>query len=276
MDGGDLKTLNRWHGGDLKTLSRQHGGIFSLLGKLFGLGLSDKQHGGIFGLLGKLFGLGPGELQKQMSDPIKQQMIMQRGGFPWALGGLSLLPALLGKGEEDRIRNQMQMTRDPIRQRGGLAIPPALISKGLPLLKQIGIPTAMGALASLGDNLVDEIFGDGKTKGIRRGAKGFRPKKGFRLKKGAPRSKHKGKFQKLGNKLATTTGNQIKKFLKKKKTRRVAKKALHKVGREVFAPKKIRLESKPQDTPFAKQLRESIKMASPQVDSAHIGQTFNI
>ena len=128
----------------------------------------------------------------------------------------------------------------------------------------------MGALASLGDNLVDEIFGDGKTKGILRGAKGFRPKKG------APRSKHKGKFHKLGNKLATTTGNQIKKFLKKKKTRRVAKKALHKVGRELFTPKKIRLESKPQDTPFAKQLRESIKMASPQVDSAHIGQTFNI
>ena len=204
MDGGDLKTLNRWHGGDLKTLSRQHGGIFGLLGKLLGLGpgeLSDKQHGGIFGLLGKLFGLGPGELQKQMSDPIKQQMIMQRGGFPWALAGLSLLPALLGKGEEDRIRNQMQMTRDPIMQRGGLAIPPALISKGLPLLKQIGIPTAMGALASLGDNLVDELFGDGKTKGIRkgirRGAKGFRPKKGLRLKKGGPRSKHKGKFQKL-------------------------------------------------------------------------------
>ena len=158
MDGGDLKTLNRWHGGDLKTLSRQHGGIFGLLGKLFGLGLSDKQHGGIFGLLGKLFGLGPGELQKQMSDPIKQQMIIQRCGFPWALAGLSLLPALLGKGEEDRIRNQMQMTRDPIMQRGGLAIPPALISKGLPLLKQIGIPTAMGALASLGDNLVDEIL----------------------------------------------------------------------------------------------------------------------
>ena len=276
MDGGDLKTLNRWHGGDLKTLSRQHGGIFGLLGKLFGLGLSDKQHGGIFGLLGKVFGLGPGELQKQMSDPIKQQMIKQGGGFPWALAGLSLLPALLGKGEEDRIRNQMQMTRDPIMQRGGLAIPPALISKGLPLLKQIGIPTAMGALASLGDNLVDEIFGDGKTKGIRRGEKGFRPKKGFRLKKGTPRSKHKGKFHKLGNKLATSTGNQIKKFLKKKKTRRMAKKALHKVGRELFALKKLRLESKPQDTPFAKQLRESIKMASPQVDSAHIGQTFNI
>ena len=64
-------------GGDLKTLPRQHGGIF--------------------GLLGKLFGLGPGELQKQMSDPIKQQMLMQRGGFPWALAGLSLLPTLLAR-----------------------------------------------------------------------------------------------------------------------------------------------------------------------------------
>ena len=205
MDGGDLKTLNRWHGGDLKTLSRQHGGIFGLLGKLLGLGpgeLSDKQHGGIFGLLGKLFGLGPGELQKQMSDPIKQQMIMQRGGFPWALAGLSLLPALLGKGEEDRIRNQMQMTRDPIMQRGGLAIPPALISKGLPLLKHIGIPTAMGALASLGDNLVDEIFGDGKTKGIRKGIreglKGLQTQEGIQTQEGRTAFQTQGKVPEAG------------------------------------------------------------------------------
>ena len=118
-------------------------------------------------------------------------------------------------------------------QKGGLAIPPALISKGLPLLKQIGIPTAMGALASLGDKLVDEIFGDGRRKTTLR---------------------TKGKFHKLGNKLATSTGNQIKKFFKKRKTRRMVKKALHKVGRELFAPKTLRLESKPQDTPFAKQL----------------------
>ena len=131
-------------GGDLKTLPRQHGGIF--------------------GLLGKLFGLGPGELQKQMSDPIKQQMLMQRGGFPWALAGLSLLPTLLGKGEQDRIRNQMKTARDPIMQRGGLTVPPALITKGLPLLKQIGIPAAMGALASLGDNLIDKVFGEGKKR----------------------------------------------------------------------------------------------------------------
>ena len=137
-----------------------------------------------------------------MSDPIKQQMIMQRGGFPWALAGLSLLPALLGKGEEDRIRNQMQMTRDPIMQRGGLAIPPALISKGLPLLKQIGIPTAMGALASLGDNLVDEIFGDGKTKGIRkgirRGAKGLQTQEGIQTQEGSTAFQTQGKVPEAG------------------------------------------------------------------------------
>ena len=37
MDGGDLKTLNRWHGGDLKTLSRQQGGIFGFLENYSGL-----------------------------------------------------------------------------------------------------------------------------------------------------------------------------------------------------------------------------------------------
>ena len=36
MDGGDFKTLNRWHGGD--PLRHQHGGIFGLLEKLVGLG----------------------------------------------------------------------------------------------------------------------------------------------------------------------------------------------------------------------------------------------
>ena len=278
-------------GGDLKTLPRQHGRMF--------------------GLLGKTFGLGAGELQKQMSDPIKQQMMMQRGGFPWALAGLSLLPALMGKGQEDRIRNQMKVTRDPITQRGGMAIPPALISKSVPLLKQIGIPVAMGALASLGDNVVDKIFGYGKTtrtKGIRRQrtkgvrrqrangvrrqrANGLRRKKGtLRIMKGAPRksftSRHNGRkqiLQNLGNKLATTTGDQVKKFMKKKKTRRSAQKALHNVGRRLFERKKLslRLESKPtvpKDTPFAQKLRQSIqtRMASPQISSSHIGQTFNI
>ena len=72
-----------------------------MLGKLLGLGpgeLSDKQHGGIIGLLGKLFGLGPGELQKQMSDPIKQQMIMQRGGFPWDTCWIEFATSVIGEG----------------------------------------------------------------------------------------------------------------------------------------------------------------------------------
>ena len=113
--------------------------------------------------------------------------------------------------------------------------------------QQIGIPMAMGALASLGDDIVDEIVGDGRRK------------KSFGSKKGAPRRKHKGKFHNLGNKLATSTGNQIKKFFKKKKTRRMAKKALHKVGRELFALKKLRLESKPHDTFFAKKTQRKHK-----------------
>ena len=107
MDGGDLMTKNRpVRGGDLQTMSRQHGGFLGFLGKLFGLGASD--------------------MQKQMQDPVKQQMMMQRGGFPWALAGLSILPMLMGKGEEDGIQRQMKTTRDPIMQRGGLSIPPLL------------------------------------------------------------------------------------------------------------------------------------------------------
>ena len=140
-------TRNRpTRGGDLMTISRQ-------------------QNGGFLALLPKIFGFGPGEMQKQMSDPTKlQQVVMQRGGFPWALAGLSLLPMLMGKGKDDAIRKQMGTTRDPIMQRGGLSIPPTLLAKGLPLLKAIGIPLAMGALASVGDNVVDKVFGDGSKR----------------------------------------------------------------------------------------------------------------
>ena len=98
MDGGDLKTLNRWHGGD----SRQHGGIYDLLGKLLGLGPESCLINNMAEYLvcwENYSGLDLESYRSQMSDPIKQQMIMQRGGFPWALPGLSLLPALLGKGE---------------------------------------------------------------------------------------------------------------------------------------------------------------------------------
>ena len=157
MDGGDLATQQRFvKGGDLSTTHRQSGGFL--------------------GFIGNLLGLGPAELQKRMSQPSKNELPMQRGGFPWALAGLSLLPMLMnGKGKDNdglggnAIQRQMMMARDPLMQRGGLSIPPALLAKGLPLLKSIGIPLAMGALASVGDNVVDKVFGDGtKTRTVRR------------------------------------------------------------------------------------------------------------
>ena len=72
---------------------------------------SSRQHGGFFGLL-KMLGLGTEQARREMADPISKQRVMQRGGFPWALTGLSLLPALLGKGD-DTIRSQMSLSREP-------------------------------------------------------------------------------------------------------------------------------------------------------------------
>eukprot|EP00117_Sycon_ciliatum_P004971 scpid88493/ scgid9110/ len=101
MDGGDLTTQQRlYKGGDLSTESRQNGGF-------------------IIGPLLKLFGLGAGDLQSRMSEPSSRDLLMQRGGFPWALAGLSLLPMLLGKGKmggggsENVIERQMRLTREP-------------------------------------------------------------------------------------------------------------------------------------------------------------------
>jgi len=258
-------------GGDLKTLHRQSGGIFGLL---------------------KMFGLGSADMQRQMSKPIKEQMAMQRGGFPWALAGLSMLPMLMGKGQDDVIRNQMKTTRDPIMQRGGLSVPPALMSK-LPLLKQIGIPMAMGALASLGDKVVDKAFGEGRgstrkpqrkkpmrLKPMRKKAKA--PKRQLRRQFSAPRSQRRS---------PGATASRIKSVVHqnsgrvKRGAKRAARKALHDAGRRLFdrATKgNIRLESKPSelaDTPFAQKLRESIRTTmstAPTADSSHIGQTFNI
>mgnify|MGYP000214679703 CR=1 FL=1 len=262
MEGGDLETMQRpYRGGDLKTVQRQYGGIF--------------------GLLGKLFGFGPAEMQKEMSDPIKKQMLMQRGGFPWALAGLSMLPMLMGKGQEDVIRNQMKTTRDPIMQRGGLSIPPALISKGLPLLKQIGIPLAMGALASIGDKVVNKAFGEG-----RRGVGRPRRKKPMRKK---PRKHHLSRKPPVRR----SKGRPIKPNVKtvgqadqirgiKRKAKRVARNALRDAGRRLFEKANVRLESKPAkltDTPFAKKLRESIQTSMSRTsgpDSSHISSTFNI
>ena len=221
-----MRTIHR--GGDLKTISRQHGGFLGLL---------------------KMLGLG--EVQKEMSDPISKQHVMQRGGFPWALTGLSLLPALLGKGD-DTIRSQMSISRDPVMLRGGLSVLPAL-TKSLPLVKDIAAPLALGALASLGDNVVDKIFGEGMK----------RPKRTKKLRKRRP-----------------PRGN-VKKLLKKKR-KAFASKNLRKVGRRLFDEvKRSRKTSIPRKrlesitpSPFTQRLKDSIERATPS--SSHIGPSFNI
>ena len=187
-----------------------------------------------------------------MADPISKQRVMQRGGFPWALTGLSLLPALLGKGN-DTIRSQMSLSREPVMLRGGLSVLPTL-TKSLPLVKDIAAPLALGALASLGDNVVDKIFGEG-MKG---------PKRTKKLRKRrSPR------------------GN-VKKLLKQK-GKTFASKNLRKVGRRLFdevkrsrkkpIPRK-RLESIHTSSPFTQRLKDSIERATPS--SSHIGPSFNI
>ena len=86
-----------------------------------------------------------------MSDPIKQQMLMQRGSFLGALAGLSMLPILLGMGPGETIVNQMKATPPECAQglmlRGGLAIPSSLLgaaTKVAPLAKNVGISAATG------------------------------------------------------------------------------------------------------------------------------------
>ena len=154
MEGGDLKTRNRrYRGGDFATTNRQYGRFLNRM--LFG------------------FGVSPAEMQKAMSDPIKQQMMMQRGGFAWQ----SYLPIMMmmGNGPGETIANQMKSTPSERAQglmiRGGLAIPPGLLgaaTKFAPLAKNAAIPLAMAALSSLGDNIVYSIFelGSGIVNGI--------------------------------------------------------------------------------------------------------------
>ena len=250
-------------GGDLKTLPRQHGGFIPLL-KLFGLGQDmsggdlktlARQHGGFLGLL-KLFG---GDITKEMSDPKTQQMLMQRGGFPWAA---LLLPALLGKGQ-DSIHSQMSLSRDPVMLRGGML--PALLTRSLPLLKEIGTPLALGALASLGDNVVDKIFGKGmKRTGKRKTLRSRRPRK----------------HRESGN-LKAMLKRKGKTFIRKNLRKTVDRKNLYRTGRRLFDEVKKsrkRLESKRSSSasPFAQRLSESIARAQPTVTSSNIGPSFNI
>ena len=64
--------------GDLKFFDRQFGGE-----TIDGKDLKRCTFSGLFWSIKKDDGIGPGKLQKQMSSPIKQQMVMQRGGFLW-------------------------------------------------------------------------------------------------------------------------------------------------------------------------------------------------
>ena len=290
MDGGDLIARSRpVRGGDLTTMSRQHGGFLFLAP-----------------FAKKLFGLGPEEMQKAMSDPIKAQMLMQRGGFPWALAGLSMLPMLLGKGEEDVIQNQMRTTRDPIMQRGGLSIPPALLSKALPLLKTIGVPLAMGALASIGDNVVDKVFGEGKRFEHRNKRRRQTRAKPVRERHRKPRAMRARRSPIQGKPKSTTptrlrdVGRQLfernlenardglrkagRRLLDKKKGR--ARKELKRVGRRLFDSVKSKSEKAiplmvSNDTQFTKNLQDSIRAnlhraPNTTANSSNIGQTINI
>lgn len=146
MQGGDLETTPRAWGGDLQTLERQYGsGIWGFIKNIFGGAQAE-------------------ELRKRMQDPEQGQKLTQRGGLGMgAMLGMSLLPMLLGRGQDgESIRRQMVAGREPMMQRGGLSIPPGLVAKALPILKTVGAPLAMGALASVGDNLVDKVFGRGR------------------------------------------------------------------------------------------------------------------
>ena len=230
-----------------------------------------------------------------MSDPVKQQMLMQRGGFPWALAGL--LPLVLGNGS---VENQMKTTRDPIMQRGGLSVPPALISKGLPLLKQIGAPLALGALASLGDNVVDKIFGDGmkrlesrvrsSKKPTRKRSRAIMSKK--RLRKAKPVrqkssvssaelvgrqlfEKVKSKARRTARRLGSKTAQRVKRTIKKKGLAKMAR------VKPAAAAASVALQTRslPQPPPppisnFTRMLQDSIRTTSPS--SSHIGQAINI
>ena len=78
----------------------------------------------------------------------------------------------MGKGAGDRTANQMK-THPPERQsaiiiRGGLAFPPRLLGAAIRIAlytKNAAIPFPLVALSSLGDNVVESIFGSGILNG---------------------------------------------------------------------------------------------------------------
>ena len=175
-------------------------------------------------------------------------------------------------------------------QRGGLSIPPALLSKGLPLLKSIRIPLAMGALASVGDNVVDKVFGNGKTRRPARAATG-KPRRARTSRMRKP-GKAAGKVRKTG-KTGKSTGKMRITDKKRRhspllrKAKRAFRDHAQQTGRRLFERVKTKAKSKARskvmntlvnDTPFAQKIRENISKAAtaPTATSSHIGQTFNI
>ena len=261
MEGGDLETRHRVYGGDLKTSSRQHGGFFWK--KSFWK---------------NLIGAGPDEMEKQMAEPTTKQDAMQRCGLGplAAMAGMTLLPMLLGRGESgDIVETQMKTAYNPAMHRGGLAIPPGLAAKAIPLLTNLAAPLAMGTMASLGDNVMDKIFGRGVRKGSSAGAmkrtksrrrrhapKKIRQRASRKTKKPARQVRSKGRrargIKKQGRVLFKKLGHR----------------ALDEASSFLSAPR--RSLTRP-ETPFAQKIRQNINSAGPSsMSSAHIGPSYNI
>ena len=77
-----------------------------------------------------------------------------------------MLPMLMGKGQEDIIRNQIKTTRGLAMQRGGFSFL-KLFSKALPTIKEIGIPLAVDTLSSMRDKAISKAIGEGRFRNNR-------------------------------------------------------------------------------------------------------------
>ena len=262
MEGGDLETRHRVYGGDLKSSSRQHGGFFWK--KSFWK---------------NLIGAGPEEMDKQMAEPMTKQDDMQRGGLGplAAMAGMTLLPMLLGRGESgDIVEAQMKTAYNPSMHRGGLAIPPGLAAKAIPLLTNLAAPLAMGTMASLGDNVMDKIFGRGVRKGRSTGttkrAKSRRRHAPKNIRQRAPRKTKKPARQILSK------GRNTRGIKKQGRAlfKQLGHRALNEASSFLSAPPPQRSLTRP-ETPFAQKIRQNINSAGPSsLSSAHIGPSFNI
>ena len=93
MEGGDLKTHDRrYRGVDLVMTNHRYRGVDLVMTNHHMVDFFPPTH---IWLGGRCVAV---EAAKAMSNPIKSQMLMQRGYFPRALAALSLLTMLMGKG----------------------------------------------------------------------------------------------------------------------------------------------------------------------------------